>query len=735
MGILNFTGWESGDSSEAQSVTGTTSVQSSVTRSGAYALRVNPTTSANGNHRFAKHSAAGVPTTSFGVSTLYHRFYFRIATAPSADEEEMYVVLDTGGSYKCYLTLNSSRNIKAYNNASSLIATGSTVLSTNTWYRIELQTSTGSGNTTFILKIDGADEINTTANQLTDNHGSVRLGKHTNLNARSIDFYYDDAAWSDSAFIGAGQCLKMAPDSNGSTAQWTGGTNSSDYAEVDEIPTDGDTTYIRSTGSAGDVHLVGLVSTTTAGISGTINAVKAWARIRENTDVTTATRVRVRSSSTNNDTSSSDPTTTYANRFNLLLTDPATSSAWTTSGLDSVEIGVKEDNAVQTRCTTLCLFVDFIPSSGVTSNIPEGSIVIAKQNPTTTLTAHFVSRPTSGVIYLNKQDPTTTLTDHKRSDVPNAAINLNAQAPTTTLTANFVSRPPAGSIILSAQNPTTSMTAHHVTRAEAGSIFLQKQNPTTSISVSVVIVPNATVHIEPKTPTTNLTQNFVSRPTSAQIVLTAYAPTDNLTGHFISRPPSIQVLLDPNDPTTTITGHFVSRPTAGQIHIHGRAPTTEVTSGLLAEIPYGEIEINKQDPTTQLTLNFLSRVPSGSILINAQAPTTVVTNGFLSRPPSAQINVIPQAPTTNLTQNFTSRPPSGSVVFQAYNPSTNVTQHIVSTISSASIQIEAQAPITQGTLRGSPLYTFYPKTLKNSFISASLPSIFESRAVKRAFTA
>jgi hypothetical protein len=78
MALLNFCGWETGDSSEAQSSSGTNSVQTSVVRTGTYAFRANPTTTAVGNHRFAKHSTAGVATTAFGVATLYHRFILEL---------------------------------------------------------------------------------------------------------------------------------------------------------------------------------------------------------------------------------------------------------------------------------------------------------------------------------------------------------------------------------------------------------------------------------------------------------------------------------------------------------------------------------------------------------------------------------------------------------------------------------------------------------------------------------
>jgi hypothetical protein len=107
----------------------------------------------------------------------------------------------------------------------------------------------------------------------------------------------------------------MAPDSNGSTAQWTSGTGSSDYAEVDEIPTDDDTTYIASSGSANQTHLVGLASAATAGISGNIFSAKGWLRVREGTSGTSANLLRIRAGGSNSDTGTTNETTSYANKF------------------------------------------------------------------------------------------------------------------------------------------------------------------------------------------------------------------------------------------------------------------------------------------------------------------------------------------------------------------------------------------------------------------------------------
>lgn len=363
MAVLNLAGFECGDTSECRSVTGTLSVQSAVKRTGGYALRVNPTGSNLGHARFSGVAAGGTITSDLNVATLYTRFYFRYATRPSSGEEQFLVVLDTGGADKAFCCLNSAGKIELFDNNGIRQATGTAVLAQDTWYRIEVKTSTGSGNQPCEVRVDGTADISASINQLTNNNGSVRLGKVSSRAGVNIDYYYDDLSLNDSAWPGEGAVEVMLPDSNGSTAQWTSGTNSSNYAEVDEIPTDSDTTYIKCGTGGNQVHLVGLESCASAGVSGTINAVKAWVRAREDTSVTSSLRVRVRSGGTNSDTSGSNLDTTYASRFRLLTADPATSAAWTTSGLDAVEVGVVEANAVAMRCTNIALMVDFTPDA------------------------------------------------------------------------------------------------------------------------------------------------------------------------------------------------------------------------------------------------------------------------------------------------------------------------------------------------------------------------------------
>lgn len=393
----NFSGMETGDSAEAQSTTGTASVSTTTVRTGTYALRINPATTGTGNYRFAKMSTAGLSTTSFGTANLFSDFYFRYATKPAANDEEMYVVLDTGGTAKAFLRLNSAGNIVVYDNAVTAQCTGTTTLSSGTWYEIQFKTTTSASASAYSLAVNGVDQgCSATMTQGSTNHGSVRLGKGTNRNGQSIDFFYDDWAADDTAFTGAHKVLRMLPNGDGSTHQWTSGTNLSDWNEVKEAVTDGDTTRVKSNGSASQVNLVALQDSATVGISGSIYGVKCWSNHREDAAFTSALRVRMRSGSTNSDTSAEDAGTSYVNRFKLNTVDPADSASWTTTDLDGLECGVLDDNAGADDESTASAFVLF-DDSAVATNTPTPT---PTNTPTNTPTPTPTNTPTPASLRL-----------------------------------------------------------------------------------------------------------------------------------------------------------------------------------------------------------------------------------------------------------------------------------------------------------------------------------------------
>ena len=367
MAVVYFTGFEAGSAEPFYGASGTYSIQSTTKKSGTYAFKSNPTTTGVGYFNTWGLLSNGVFPNNLPV-TSYTKFDFYYVTKPASNDEQIFCIRDySTGNYKLEVRLTSTGVIKVYDKDLLLVATGTTVLSANTWYRIEVKGGNGT-SVAYEVKINGASEVSGTCNQLASNSAGVNFGKQANRNSNSVEFYYDNVVVDDAAYPGDCVVTPIFPTGNGGTAQWTGGTGSSNYLEVDEVPPDSDTTYIRASGSAGDVHLVTLQSTATAGITGTVKSFKAMAYVRENTPVTSATKVRIKSGASSSDTSGYDYSTSYLWIQNIANTDPNTSAAWTLSGIDNVQIGVVESNAVQTRCSAIYGMVLHTPSSASADN-------------------------------------------------------------------------------------------------------------------------------------------------------------------------------------------------------------------------------------------------------------------------------------------------------------------------------------------------------------------------------
>lgn len=357
---VQLCGFETGDASAARSTGGTFSIQGTTVRTGAYALRVNPTTTATGVFRIGKHAATGAGT-DINVATTYVRFYFRIATAPASLSEEIFSLTSTsGGSMKCAVRLDSDRKLSFYNQANVLVSTGATVLATDTWYRIDVKAGNGT-TAAWEVRIDGVSEISGTADLVAANSSNCRIGKQTNRNGQTIDVYYDDFAVADDDYPPAGAIEGMIPNADGNYTAWTASAGS-DYQCVDDVPHNSDTDYISSS-TAAQVTTAALESAASAGISGTVNAVKALVIVRAGSG-SGGVQQRTRSGSTDLDTTTMTTSTTYEICAQVHNTDPATSAAWLLAALDSVEVGVDQTGIVETRCTLAMAEVDFTVAAG-----------------------------------------------------------------------------------------------------------------------------------------------------------------------------------------------------------------------------------------------------------------------------------------------------------------------------------------------------------------------------------
>lgn len=358
---IAINGFESGDlNPEFVTNSGTVSISSTTKRSGTYAFRSNPTTTAVGWGRMGGHDATGIKNSNYDTATAYHRFYFQYATKPASGSEPIFRSFTSGGAAKFSLRINSSGNLAAYDSAGTLKATGSTALSSSTWYRIEPKVGTGASASWEVL-IDGAVEISGTADLTASNNGFSVYGKHADVSGQSVDFFYDDIAVDDAAYPGDGVIKILVPTANGSTMQWTAGTGSSNYLEVDDIPMV-QASYVKNV-STNDVALFALTDTAAAGIAGTINAVRPLIFPRLDSTGTNALSMRIKSGATTADLSTNALTTGGAYLSKVYATDPNTGAAWTLAGVDALEVGAIETSAILSRLMDVQVYVDYTPAS------------------------------------------------------------------------------------------------------------------------------------------------------------------------------------------------------------------------------------------------------------------------------------------------------------------------------------------------------------------------------------
>lgn len=377
MAITNICGFETGaggtDNEGTLAGAGAT-IQTSTKRTGDYALKINPTTTATATFLiYLRYLGTGFTDPSTGLATIYYKFYLNIAALPSA-AEPIFQAINTSAGVKFELRLNSAGKLTALDSDLASLGTGSTVLSTGTWYRIEVSVATGASAAWEIL-INGASELSgSTANLTTSNNLWVYLGKGTNRNGSGYDVYYDDIAVSDSAFPGAGAVACIRPNGNGNYTAWTGTST-----DVDDLTSqannDADATFINSSTNT-QAETVALESCSDRGISGTINCVKSIAVVR---DITNTTNIQMRTRVTSPGTADTDTTNvdlapSYRALAQIFPTNPSGGAAWATAGVDSLEVGVEhnQSQARELRCTLVCAMVDFTAAVVADAEIHKG---------------------------------------------------------------------------------------------------------------------------------------------------------------------------------------------------------------------------------------------------------------------------------------------------------------------------------------------------------------------------
>jgi hypothetical protein len=334
-----------------------------------YVLRVNPATTGTGYAALGGLSAASGLTTSLNAATAYYSFGFGYATKPASGSEQILRAMNFASGSKGTVRLTSAGVLALYDTAAALVATGTTVLDPATWYRIDLMlgTETGSANNdaAYDLRIDGVTEFGGVGNFSEHNNINVRLGKAQNSSSQTVDFYYRDMRSSTTGFPDvASRQRVLLPDGAGTYSGATAGT----YADVDELPSNGDTSYLSFVSNT-NPHSATLQACAARGISGTISAIMPFGQGRDTAGVAVGHRGFIRGGTTDTYSDSGSggdlPTTYRAFGMKVFEADPTDAAAWTTAKLDALEVGCSmgASNATEQRVTLLGVVVEFVPGS------------------------------------------------------------------------------------------------------------------------------------------------------------------------------------------------------------------------------------------------------------------------------------------------------------------------------------------------------------------------------------
>jgi len=207
------------------------------------------------------------------------------------------------------------------------------------WYYIEIKLNIDDSTGSYDVLIDGVSVLSNSS--VDTNNGSSGTGALVRWSNGTTDFSLDDIYICDNTgaqnndFLGDSTIVATDPISD-VTTEW-GTPGASHYTEIDDNPSDEDTTYIE-TGSPTAVDLWGFENVTS--LHGTIHGIQVCG---ESTRLGSAIDLRVVSGVTTSDAAGVDNTVIndpdYVTYTRIIELDPNTSSAWTLTNLNAAQFG------------------------------------------------------------------------------------------------------------------------------------------------------------------------------------------------------------------------------------------------------------------------------------------------------------------------------------------------------------------------------------------------------------
>jgi len=178
----------------------------------------------------------------------------KIFSVHEGDAEHLYVLLNPSGTFTLYTGMLST---------STLVANSSEGITSGTWMFVEFKWRIDPGAGSFEIRVNGISVLTYSGTTIEDYAAIPSLGMWNSvrifgtqsavsplLTMRMCDLYLADLASADgddvSDFLGDGVVETIMPNAGGASSGWTP-SSGSNYAAVDEIPPDDDSSYVATT--------------------------------------------------------------------------------------------------------------------------------------------------------------------------------------------------------------------------------------------------------------------------------------------------------------------------------------------------------------------------------------------------------------------------------------------------------------------------------------------------------
>jgi hypothetical protein len=230
--------------------------------------------------------------------------------------------------------------VLAYRGTTQITSSAGGVLSPNTVYLIEVYFKLGDTDGRWVVKADGVTILDFTGDTnpgLDADFDTIYFGGKT-----ISTFYYgyiDDVRIDNANWIGDTVVLGIAPTGAGATTQWdpSAGAN---FACVDEVPPS-DADYV-STNVNDEIDTYALGDLPVSPPIQSVKCVQVNARARkEGASTPQKIALVVRAGGTDYPSGDKVLTTSFKGHANLWEQNPNTAAAWTESGVNGIEAGVK----------------------------------------------------------------------------------------------------------------------------------------------------------------------------------------------------------------------------------------------------------------------------------------------------------------------------------------------------------------------------------------------------------